>query len=112
MWSLHSRIFQLISLLCLRTDRQTILSSGEMHIAPVASGFGLSMLGFLGRYSALIVLVLFAAVGVLVLDDYGVAPDEAARRNLPIKLIDYVLGRGDGFLHPIDRFFGAAFEMP
>ena len=87
-------------------------SSDEMYDMPVASRFISFMLGFLARRSALIVLVLFAVVGFWVLDDYPVAPDEVARRNLPIKLVDYVLGRSDRFLHPIDRFFGTAFEMP
>ena len=112
MWSLHSHIIRLISLLQPRIDEQTNSSSDATYDAPVASRFWLSMLGILERRSALIVLLVFAVIGFLVLDDYAVAPDEVARRNLPIKLIDYVLGRSGGFLHPIDRFFGVAFEMP
>ena len=47
---------------------------------------------FLARHSHLVALALFAVVGVLVLDDYGVPPDEDARRGIGRAALDYMLG--------------------
>ena len=75
---------------------------------------------------AMVVLAVFAAVGVAVLDDYGVAPDELMQRNTAVVAARYVLRGGpligdsligDGFqaasFSPYqDRYYGISFEAP
>ena len=58
------------------------------------------------------VCLLFAAAGVAVLDDYGVAADELTQRNITIGNIDYVMGHQDALPFVSDRFYGLAFELP
>ena len=60
---------------------------------------------------ALVVLAVFAAVGVAVLDDYGVAADEGLQREIGLAAVDYVLGDG-ALLTNQDRYYGASFEAP
>ena len=70
--------------------------------------------GFLARHVGLIVLILFAVVGIWVLDDYGVALDTGLQRDTAIRNLDYVLGRRD-FIYPDgvkDNFYGVSFELP
>ena len=70
--------------------------------------------GFLARHVGLIVLILFAVVGIWVLDDYGVALDTGVQRDIAIRNLDYVLGRRD-FIYPDgvkDNFYGVSFELP
>ena len=60
---------------------------------------------------ALVVLAVFAAVGVAVLDDYGVSVDEDEQRRIGQTAVDYVLG--DGPLLPVpERYYGVSFEAP
>ena len=60
---------------------------------------------------ALVALTAFAALGVALLDDYGVAWDEAVQRSTGLAVIAYALG--DGALPTDDdRYYGAAFEAP
>ena len=62
-----------------------------------------------------IVLAAFAAVGAVVLDDYGVSLDESEDRGRGVTAVDYVLGDG-----PLtgqsnqgrDRFYGVSFGAP
>ena len=75
---------------------------------------------------AALTLAAFAAVGVAVLDDYGVAVDEVAQRFIGQAVIDSVLPGAAGLpadriinhpeygyvLLPHDRYYGAAFEAP
>ena len=75
---------------------------------------------------AALALAAFAAVGVAVLDDYGVAIDEVAQRFIGQAVIDSVLPGAAGLpadriinhpehgyvLLPHDRYYGAAFEAP
>ena len=71
------------------------------------------------------VLAVFAAAGAAVLDDFGVAIDEATQRSMAVVAVDYVLGDGplidDG--RPLigdgpsrhrfsDRFYDVSFEAP
>lgn len=79
---------------------------------PAASQSGTSALHFIGRHSALIILVLFAVIGVLVLDDYGVANDERIQRGITIKALDYILRGDETILRDEDQFYGLVFEMP
>ncbi len=57
--------------------------------------------------------LLFAAVGALVLDDYGVMPDELVQRQIAIGFADFIAG-DDAAVPPnaADRFYGVAFELP
>ena len=69
---------------------------------------------FLARHVGLIVLILFAVVGIWVLDDYGVALDTGVQRDIAIRNLDYVLGRRD-VIYPDgvkDNFYGVSFELP
>ena len=62
---------------------------------------------------AVAVLAVFAAVGVAVLDDYGVSSDEIMQRALAIVAARYVLG--DGALigeESHNRYYGVSFEAP
>ena len=62
---------------------------------------------------ALVVLAVFAAVGVAVLDDYGVSHDEEATRRIGQTAVDYVLGDG-ALVHQThhNRYYGVSFEAP
>ena len=61
---------------------------------------------------ALAVCVVFTAVGVAVLDDYGVSWDEFYQRDIALETISYVLGQDDELLRNHDKFYGTTFEMP
>ena len=61
---------------------------------------------------ALVVCAVFTAVGVAVLDDYGVTWDEFPQREIALETISYVLGQDDELLRDHDKFYGTTFEMP
>ena len=61
---------------------------------------------------ALAVCAVFTAVGVAVLDDYGVSWDEFYQRDIALETISYVLGEDDELLKNHDKFYGTTFEMP
>ena len=61
---------------------------------------------------ALGVCLVFAAVGVGVLDDYGVGADAVASRAIAIANIDYILNNSPEFPVRNDHFYGVAFELP
>ena len=66
---------------------------------------------------ALVVCAVFIAVGVAVLDDYGVSWDEFLQREIALETISYVLGQDDELMrnHPRRnhlKFYGTAFELP
>ena len=71
---------------------------------------------FLARHSAIIVLAVFALVGVAVFENYGAAYDEKFQRDSGYASFNYILGREDGlggYEYPsIDKFYGVAFEVP
>ncbi len=57
--------------------------------------------------------LLFAAVGAVVLDDYGVGPDEWMQRYIATGVANFIAG--DAYVIPpvdADRFYGVAFELP
>ena len=65
----------------------------------------------------LVVCAVFTAVGVAVLDDYGVSWDEFLQREIALETISYVLGQDDELMRNHDRrnhlkFYGTAFELP
>ena len=64
------------------------------------------------RYWGLVVCAVFTAVGVAVLDDYGVSWDEFYQRDIALETISYVLGQDDELLKNHDKFYGTTFEMP
>ena len=61
---------------------------------------------------ALAVCLLFAAAGVAVAGDYGIAWDEAAQRKLAEQNAAYIMGDGDALPRDHNRFYGIAFELP
>ena len=60
--------------------------------------------------------LLFAAVGVAVVDDYGIGPDEIGQRRLAKETLAYVMGGRDSLqdIHGPEhnRYYGLAFELP
>ena len=52
------------------------------------------------------------AVGIAVLDDYGISSDESTQRALSIVTAKYIWGFDDTLLTHWDRFYGVGFEMP
>ena len=67
---------------------------------------------FLSRFSPLFLLALFALVGILVVDDYGVAYDESVQRALAAVTAAYMIGADDALLQHRDQTYGVAFELP
>ena len=61
---------------------------------------------------ALAVCAVFTAVGVAVLDDYGVTVDEFTQRTIALETVSYVLGQNDELLKDQHKFYGTTFEMP
>ena len=64
---------------------------------------------------ALAVCLLFAAVGIAVLDDYGVSTDIEIQRETTVANIAYIMGDRDALdALPVDheRFYGIAFALP
>ena len=86
----------------------------------LSSFFSLSCLSVLRRApfwaQALALCALFAIVGVVVLDDYGVAGDELLQREIASANADYIVtGDISGLLQLraiTSRYYGVAFEMP
>ena len=58
------------------------------------------------------VCLLFAAVGVAVVDDYGLARDELAQRRIAEQNAAYIMGDGDALPKNHNRFYGISFELP
>ena len=67
---------------------------------------------------ALIVCVLFLAVGILILDDYGVSWDTNTQHTIGQQNLDYILGKSHAIPKGVDRdigferFYGGVFELP
>ncbi len=61
---------------------------------------------------ALAAALLFAAAGALVLDDYGVIPDELVQRHIAIGYADFIAGDDAAVPADYNRFYGVAFELP
>ena len=69
------------------------------------------------RTWAVAILVLFAAAGAAVVDDYGVSVDVDGQRRIAAANLEYVLGGDDALsahnlLWAHDRYYGVAFELP
>ena len=70
---------------------------------------------FFARHAHLIALALFAVVGISVLDDYGITPDEEGYRKVGYAAFNYVFGDADaltGYDFGHDIYNGVAFELP
>ena len=63
-------------------------------------------------WGILAALALFLAVGLAVLDDYGITTDEGYQRGLAIRNLDYVLRASGDFPQDRNRLYGVAFEAP
>ena len=64
------------------------------------------------RHNGAVALILFAAVGLAVLDDYGAGPDEWHQWRIGARALDYILGDADELLADHNRYYGVAFELP
>ena len=65
------------------------------------------------RHSHIIVLALFAVVGLLILDDYGISANERWQRDIGYASFNYILGDPDALLAADDhnRFYGVGVEL-
>ena len=93
---------------------ENAMSEDATRDALAGSRFLKPVLDFFKRHIALAVLMLFAATGVWVLDDYGVALDTGAQRSITTRNLEYLLGRRD-MAYPkedFNRFYGVSFELP
>ena len=61
---------------------------------------------------ALALCLAFVAVGVAVLDDYGVGWDEPPQRRIALRNAEYIRGDLDALPANIINFYGVAFELP
>ena len=75
-------------------------------------GFCSGAADFVVSRGAVFVLGLFAAVGLFVLDDYGVSGDEYLQRLIGHAWVNYVLGVDEIPWKDHNRLYGAAFEVP
>ena len=64
------------------------------------------------RRNGIVALVLFAAVGLAVLDDYGAGADEWSQRQIGAGNLDYIMGDADALPLSLVRYYGVAFEIP
>ena len=64
------------------------------------------------HWGALLALALFLLAGLAVLDDYGVAVDEAHQRGLTVQNLEFARGNPDALPLSEDRYYGLAFELP
>ena len=92
-----------------------IIGSVMTQTSPNSTLIRLSLLRRIPFWAqALAVCALFAIVGVIVPDDYGVATDEKFQRRTAAAVADYALGKSEdpsrGHYH--DRYYGMAFDMP
>ncbi len=91
---------------------------GYLRVGALLGAFGFRVSQVPHPVWALAVCAVFTAVGVAVLDDYGVSWDEFLQREIALETISYVLGQDDELLSNHDRrrnhlkFYGTAFEMP
>ena len=61
---------------------------------------------------ALALCLLFAAIGVAVVDDYGISNDEMVQRESAIDNADYIAGHRDILPDYVNRFYSMVFELP
>ena len=89
------------------------MTSGRPSVPRSVAGWGTAAVAFVARHSVLLALAVLAVVGLVVLDDYGVAWDEPDQRGISQAVITYALG-DDAVLRlpPHDRYYGVVFEVP
>ena len=61
---------------------------------------------------ALALCLLFAAIGIAVVDDYGISNDEMVQRESAIDNADYIVGHRDILPDYVNRFYSKVFELP
>ena len=91
------------------------MASTDTESRGIHTRLGSRFLDQASRCFAPIAFALFAAVGLGVLDDYGVSTDEASQRTLGRAATDYVLGISERLLtniDNIDQHYGVVFEIP
>ena len=68
------------------------------------------------HWGLLAACVLFLLVGAVVVDDYGITPDEWAQQQIGKAALDYIAGDGERALDQVhsahDRYYGTVFEVP
>ena len=66
------------------------------------------------HWGALLALGLFLSVGLAVLDDYGVTPDESRHRGVALATLRHIQGERLALRSDIEfhRFYGVAFQLP
>ncbi len=68
---------------------------------------------FTRNWGALLLLALFLAVGLAVLDDYGLNADEVEQREIAVANLSYLTGEEGGSLPSgHNKFYGITFELP
>ena len=76
------------------------------------SGLAAALAAAASHRRALLALALILAVGLAVLDDYGVSLDEAYQRWLPTATLAHIRGESDALPSDHNKFYGVAFETP
>ena len=87
------------------------MSKLSSQITPALARFGLTS-ERLSKLAAPAALALFAIVGFLNLDDYGVGWDERAQRYTGAASLDYILGDEDALPEDHNRYYTVAYELP
>ena len=64
------------------------------------------------HWGALLALLLFLAVGLAALDDYGITWDEPNERGHPIRTLWFIQGENTILTVGHNKFYGVAFQMP
>ena len=85
---------------------------GYLRVRALLGTFGFRVSQVPHPVWALAVCAVFTAVGVAVVDDYGVSWDEFYQRDIALETVRYVLGQDDELLSNHDKFYGTTFEMP
>ena len=85
-----------------------------LSIPPQLAGRRRAALNFLTVHGGLLICGLFLLVGLALAGDYGISPDDGRQRQIAVGNLDYILGRADRIATRsyIDRYYGAAFELP
>ncbi len=91
------------------------MTSGRPSVPRSVAGWGTAAVAFVARHSVLLALAVLAVVGLAVLDDYGVGPDEEYQRGIGQAAIAYALGETETLRPPSpphNRYYGVVFEVP
>ena len=91
------------------------MTSGRPSVLRGVARWSTAAVAFVAAHSVLLALAVLAVVGLAVLDDYGVGPDEDQQHGIGQTAIAYALGDTET-LHPPgpsqNRYYGVVFEVP